>query len=61
MIGFAPQDGARPIELFHEKDADELMGESHQRERNLLCGLLMEGGVEAIRTTDDEDDAAGAC
>lgn len=59
MIGFASDDGEGAVELFDEKKADHLVGESHPREGDLLLCSLVDAIGEAIGTTHKEDEALG--
>ena len=59
MIGFAAQDCEGAIELFYEEDSDELMGEGHEGQRNLLCSKRVDGGVKTVGASNDEYDAPG--
>lgn len=60
MIGFAAQDGTSAIELFGEKDADELVGEGHLRQGYLFGSERMDGSIKTIGAAHDEHDATGS-
>lgn len=59
MIRFTFYYGAGPIELLGEYQANHLMGERHQRERDLLVGPLVYALGKAVWASYYEDEASG--
>ena len=57
VIRLSSHDGHGAIELLDEDEAHHLVGEGHLGEGNLLDGLGIDFGREAVGTAYDEDEA----
>ena len=55
VIGFALEDGERPVQLFCKNRSYHLVGEGHLGERHLGVGPGIDLGRKAVRPADDED------
>ena len=61
VVRFSSQYGLSAVELFHEEEADELVGEGHLREGYLLVGQGVYRRIETVGTSHDEYHAARPC
>ena len=60
VVGFVVEYGHGAVDLFDEEETNHLVGEGHFGEGEFFVGAFVHAFGEAVRSTDYEDDLAGA-